>query len=115
MKRILELFSGTHSVGKVLKDKFYIVSLDRDLGDEDNISNIHIKEDIMTWNYKKYPIGYFDVIWASPVCLWWSNLRCCWIGRKLKNSDTIVSKESLERDIDIYGKPMVDKVREIIK
>jgi len=113
-KSLLELFSGTHSVGKVLKDKYDIISLDRDLGDPDNISNTHIQEDIMTWDYKIYPRGMFDVIWASPVCLWWSNLRCSWIGRKLKGMDRPFTKQDIQDDIDKYGKPMVDKVREII-
>ena len=115
MIRILELFSGTHSVGKVCKKKgWYIVSLDRDLGDDDNISDLHIREDIMTWDYKKYPKDSFDVIWASPVCLWWSALRNTWIGRPLKGMDRPFTSEDLYNDIEKYGVPMVDKVREII-
>ena len=115
MIRILELFSGTHSVGKVCKKKgWYIVSLDRDLDDPHNISDLHIKEDIMTWDYKKYPKDSFDVIWASPVCLWWSNLRMSSIGRKLKGMDRPFTREDLQNDIEKYGVPMVDKVREII-
>ncbi len=114
MKSLLELFSGTHSVGKVLKDQYHIVSLDRDLGDDENISDLHIQEDIMTWDYKIYPSGTFDVIFASPVCLWWSNLRNTWIGRKLKDMDRPLTKEDIQNDIDKFGKPMVDKVREII-
>ena len=88
----LELFSGTHSFGKISS-----------------------KEDIMTWDYKKYDTGYFKIITASPVCLWWSNLRCSWIGRKLKShGDKIITMQELQQDIDMYGKPMVDKVFEII-
>jgi len=119
--RLLELFSGTHSIGKVAKDKGYeIVSLDRDLSSEcpwtDYVSETHIKEDIMTWDYKIYPEGHFDVITASPVCLWWSHLRSCWIGRKCKtiHPTEIITKQHLESDIEKYGKPMVDKIFEII-
>ena len=118
--KVLELFSGTHSIGIVAKELNYdVVSLDRDLDAKSKIYNYtspnHIKCDINDWDYKKdFKQGDFDIITASPVCLYWSCLRNCWIGRKLKNSDEIVSKETLQRDIDLYGKPMVDKVFEII-
>tara|TARA_R110000782_G_scaffold155304_1_gene247559 strand:+ start:23 stop:667 length:645 start_codon:yes stop_codon:yes gene_type:complete len=114
----LELFSGTHSFGKVSsKIGFNVISLDRDLGDTNDgyTSKTHIKEDILTWDYKKYPKGHFKLITASPVCAWWSNLRRCWIGRKLKaHGNTIITKEIIDKDIEKYGVPMVDKVFEII-
>ena len=121
---VLELFSGTHSIGKVAKNKgFKVVSLDRDLNGECPFnsgykSDNHIKKDIMTWDYKKeFKKGYFHIITASPVCLWWSHLRCCWVGRKSKSihpTETI-TKKHIDDDIEKYGKPMVDKVFEIIK
>ena len=115
MKRLLELFSGTHSVGKVVKDDYEITSLDIELGDDDNISNTHIEEDIFTWNYKIYPPGHFDVIWASPVCCWWSQLIFCNIGRPVaKHGGRILTREDIENDIIKYGIPMVEKVFEII-
>ncbi len=118
----LELFSGTHSFGKVSKKcGNNIISLDRDLdgkcpfSEYDN-SDYHIQEDILTWDYKIFPPNYFDLITASPVCLWWSRLRAAWIGRKLKaHGDKIITREILQEDIDTYGKPMVDKVFEIIE
>ena len=119
--KVLELFSGTHSIGVVAKRLNYdVVSLDRDLDAKskiyDYISPHHIKTDILTWDYKKdFKQGDFDIITASPVCLYWSVLRNCWKGRKFKNSDEIVTTETLQRDIDLYGKPMVDKVFEIIE
>ena len=117
----LELFSGTHSFGKVSSKLGYnVISLDRDLGGKcpftnyDN-SNNHIQADIMTWDYKIYPVGYFKLITASPVCLWWSICRLSWIGRKLKaHGDKIITVEILDKDIELYGVPMVDKVFEII-
>ena len=116
----LELFSGTHSFGKVSSELGYnVISLDRDLNAKcpftDYISETHIKEDIMTWDYTIYPPNHFKLITASPVCMWWSHLRRSWIGRKIKaHGDTIITKEILDNDIDLYGKPMVDKVFEII-
>ena len=58
----LELFSGTHSFGKVSSKLDYnVYSLDRDLGAENDgyKSQNHFKEDIMTWDYKVYPEGHF--------------------------------------------------------
>jgi len=60
--------------------------------------------------------NYFDLITASPVCLWWSVLRNTWIGRKLKDhGNKIITREILQEDIDKLGKPMVDKVFQIIE
>lgn len=119
--KVLELFSGTHSIGKVCKEHDYeVVSLDRDLGAKcpfgtDYESNIHYKEDIMTWDYKKdFKVGEFDLITASPVCIWWSMLRNCCINRKLKGMTKPLTKEDIENDITKYGEPMIDKVFEII-
>jgi len=113
----LELFSGTHSFGKVSSKHGYTVySLDRDLSGEcpfsDYVSANHIKEDILTWDYKQFPQDFFSLITASPVCLWWSNLRSMWIGRTKNNK--IYTKDDIEYDINNLGKPMVDKVFEII-
>ena len=122
--KLLELFSGTHSIGVVCKEKnIDVVSLDRDLGAKSKLydyeSSHHIKADIMTWDYKAdFKEGDFDIITASPVCLFWSRLRNTWIGRKSKSinpNGDIVTMEDIERDIDLYGKPMVDKCFEIIE
>ena len=100
--RILELFSGTGSIGKIaLLLGHEVISLDRDLPAD-------IIEDIMTWDYTIYPPGHFDLITASPVCAVWSILKASNIGRYS------VTKESIENDINTIGKPMVDRTREII-
>lgn len=120
--RVLELFSGTHSIGKVAHRKGYeVVSVDRDLDGKCPFgsgyeSDKHIKTDIITWDYKVYPPGHFDVITASPVCLWWSHLRYGWINRKCKkiHPTEIITHKHIDDDIERYGKPMVDKVFEII-
>ena len=59
--KLLELFSGTGSVGKVARDKGHsVISLD--------LKDADINSDILEWNYKDYEVGYFDFIWASPPC-----------------------------------------------
>jgi len=121
--RLLELFSGTHSIGKVAKEiGIEVISVDRDLDGDCPFksgykSDFHIKDDIMTWDYKIYEPGDFDIITASPVCLFWSALRRTWIGRKCKSihPTEVITKEHIQSEIDLHGKPMVDKVFEIIE
>jgi site-specific DNA-cytosine methylase len=121
--KLLELFSGTHSVGKVAKEEgYYITSVDRDLDSHcpfgsEYRSNVHIKTDIMTLDYKQWTPGEFDVITASPVCLWWSHLRKSWLGRsckKIRPDGKPITLQDLDDDIENFGIPMVDKVFEII-
>jgi len=107
--RLLELFSGTHSVGKVAKELGYeVLSLDMD-------GNADINIDILEWDYKQYPVGYFDIVWASPPCNTFSNLRRSWIGRKLKYfGDVVVTAEMLDNDMMEVGMPILRKTEEII-
>ena len=80
--KVLELFSGTKSVGKVADEIGWdVVSLD--LRDAD------INCNILDWNYREYAPGYFDVIWASPPCNTFSAFRHCWIGRANYTADSI--------------------------
>ena len=87
--RVLELFSGTGSVGDVLKMKYKdveIISLD-----------IHPKynpthtTDILKWNYKQYETNYFDIIWASPPCTEYSVAKTIGV-RNLDLADKIVKR-----------------------
>jgi len=118
----LELFSGTHSFGKVSSKLGYnVISLDRDLGAECPFksgykSKNHIKEDIMTWDYKIYTTGHFKLITASPSCFYWSPIRKTNYGKKLKaHGGRVFTEDILNEDINNYGIPMVDKVFEIIE
>jgi len=62
--RLLELFSGTGSVRKAVGEQFdEIVSIDIL-----QKFNPTVCINILEWNYKQYPRGYFDAIWASPPC-----------------------------------------------
>jgi hypothetical protein len=62
MPMMLELFSGTGSVGNVATEMGYdVISLDKDM-------ESHIQIHIMDWDYTDLPPWMFDVIWASPPC-----------------------------------------------
>jgi site-specific DNA-cytosine methylase len=106
--RVLELFSGTHSVGKVCKEKGWeVISLD--------LKDADINQNILEWDYTIYPIGHFDIIWASPPCDTFSHLRGTWLGRKLKcHGGAVCTHELLQKDIDEIGLPILRKTEEII-
>ena len=98
--RLLELFSGTQSVGKVAKKKGYeVISLD--INDYKGKYPPTHKVDILEWDYKQYPSGYFDVIWASPPCLYYSILQYCWLGREKRINGvlTTFTEEMLDANI----------------
>ena len=106
MLNVLELFSGTKSIGKVC-DKLGWNSVSVDL-----ILPADHKCDIMDFDYKQYPKDYFDIIWGSPPCVTYSNLQSCWLGRKKKDG-TVYTKEKMESDM-IEADKLVLKTLEII-
>lgn len=63
--KLLELFSGTHSVGNVAKELGYEV-ISVDINDYNGRYIPTHKTDIMTFNYQQYSPDEFDIIWASP-------------------------------------------------
>ena len=87
--KLLELFSGTGSVGKCCQQLGWdVVSVDLLLPADHQV-------DIMDFDYKQYPKDEFDIVWASPPCTYYSNLQNCWIGRKKKDGTTL-TQELLE-------------------
>jgi len=66
--RLLELFCGTKSVSKAIGSNFSeIISVD--INEKAQPTFV---ADILTWNYKQFPEGYFHTIWASPPCVEYS-------------------------------------------
>jgi len=86
---VLELFSGTHSIGKCCDALGWnAISVDLELPATHEC-------DIMDFDYKQYPKDYFSIVWASPPCTYYSNLQNCWLGKKKKDG-TIFTREILE-------------------
>lgn len=65
--KVLELFSGTGSIGKALQLGDFSLSIDSN-PNNNPIINPTIRCDILQWDYKQYQPGYFDYIHASPPC-----------------------------------------------
>ena len=85
--RLLELFSGTGSIGHAFKASgFEVESLDKRPD-----YNPTICVDILEWDYTCYPKNFFDVIWASPDCTQYSIARSkAKTPRNLKLADSLV-------------------------
>ena len=82
---VLELFSGTRSIGKVC-DKLGWSSVSVDL-----ILPADHQVDIMQFDYKQYPKDAFDIIWASPPCTEYSKAKSQGI-RDIEGANKIVLK-----------------------
>ena len=88
---VLELFSGTRSIGKVCDQ------IGWDTVSVDMILPADHKCDIMDFDYKQYPKDHFGIVWASPPCTNYSKLQGSWYGRMRKGE--IYSREIQERDM----------------
>jgi hypothetical protein len=106
--KVLELFKGSGSITKHYKNT------DAEIISLDILSKYSptICSDIMEWDYKIYPIGYFDIIWASPECKIFSMLQNCRIGNH--KTASWKNKEELKEQRDIHSK-FIKKTIEIIK
>lgn len=86
--RTLELFSGTQSFSKYLKERYSADTITVDIISRFNPThNVNILE----WDYKIYPPYYFDIIWASPPCTQYSVAKTQGV-RDLEGADTLVKK-----------------------
>ena len=85
--RLLELFSGTKSVGRAFEALGWeVTSLDTDATTPPTIC-----ADIQAWDYRTYPPGHFDFLWASPVCTEFSRALTR-RPRRLEDGDRLVLK-----------------------
>ena len=88
MKRLLELFSGTGSVGRWAEAHGYSVT-SLDILPK---SGATFTCDIMDWDYKQFAPGTFDVIWASPPCTMYSIARTTGPPRDIPAANRIVQR-----------------------
>lgn len=88
--KVLELFKGSGSISNYYKnrDDVEVISLDFNKKYEPTICC-----DIMDFDYKKYNIGYFDIIWSSPECILFSTLQYTHIGRKWKDKEELITEQ----------------------
>jgi hypothetical protein len=98
--KTLELFSGTGSVGKIAE--LYGETVSVDITNKFGYEPTHL-ENILTWDYKQYPTGYFDFIWASPPCASFSSML--YITK---------SKDEIQHKMDTIGLPLLYRALEII-
>jgi site-specific DNA-cytosine methylase len=107
VKRLLELFCGTKSVGNVFKqDGYEVISLDYN----PEFDATHTA-DILTWDYTQYAPDYFNVIWASPDCTTWSLAS----GGQYRTKVDIYGVKNKKYEKSVIGNNMVLRVIEIIK
>ena len=93
--RLLELFSGTGSVGRVFRAAGWetlSVDLDPQAGADVTI-------DVLEWDYAAFPRGHFDCIWASPPCTEYSIARAT--ARRPRNLE--VADAIVQRTLDIIA------------
>ena len=84
MFKILELFSGTKSVGKVAEQLgLDVISLE--------LRNADINCDILHWDYTCFAPGTFHFIWASPPCTEYSRAKTVGV-RNIEYANSIVLK-----------------------
>ena len=86
--KVLELFSGTRSVGKICDELGWeSVSVDLLLPADHQC-------DIMDFDYKQYPKDTFDIVWASPPCTEYSAMNYCRPEKipDIEGANKIVSK-----------------------
>ena len=99
MVRLLELFCGTKSVGKVC-DAYGIDVVSLDILPKFNPT---ICGNILDWDYKQYKPNDFDIIWASVPCQEYSIIKHIF-GHK---RDLILADSVVQRTLEIinYLKP----------
>ena len=87
--RTLEIFAGTQSFSKgVRRHDPTAETITVDLLDKFNPTH---KTDILEWDYRQYPVGHFDIIWASPPCTEYSKAKTRAV-RNLEFADQLVRK-----------------------
>ena len=91
--RTLDLFCGTKSFSKVAEQAGY-ETYTLDILEKFKPTFL---VDLMDWDYKQFPTGYFDIIWASPNCKDYSVLNFL----SGKEKDLTQSNNLVKRTLEI--------------
>ena len=111
--RVLELFSGTGSVGKVCKQKGWEVT-SLDFIDK---WNADIVCDILEWDYKSLPQDSFDLCWMSPPCCEYSKVKDSWLGRELidgKTKERYIFTKEIQNQKRLESDKLVKRALDIV-
>jgi hypothetical protein len=83
--RLLELFCGTKSVSNAVRPEYdEIISLDILPKFAPSVC-----ANILEWDYRVYPPGHFDAVWASPPCTQYSKAKTRGV-RDIEGANAIV-------------------------
>ena len=108
MKKLLEIFCGTKSVGKVFEEHDWeVISLDIEKKWKPTIL-----ADILEWDYKTFDKNYFNHIHFSPPCIYMSQIQQSWYGRYKGKGE---NKYLFTKDIHIKQLEDSDKILYKIK
>ena len=88
MPRLLELFSGTGSVGRVARRLGWEVTA----LDVDGRFSPELHMSIMDWDYRALPRDSWDFVWASPPCQLYSIARNTGSPADLDAADLLVAR-----------------------
>ena len=107
--RILDLFSGTHSVANAARPLGHeVVTLD-------SILPADIQCDLHQWDHTAYPPGHFDLIAASPPCAVWSNARMMNLGKLRLKTGKPWTRAELDADLaGPQGEQLIDRLRQVL-
>jgi len=109
--RLLEVFCGTKSFGKVFeKNDWEVVSVDIE-----PMWQPDILVDVLEWDYKTYSKDYFNHIHFSPPCIFMSTLQSSWYGRyKGRGEDKYLFTKEIHIEKLKESDKLLYKIREII-
>lgn len=109
--RLLEIFCGTKSVGKIFeKNDWEVISIDIE---EKWKPTICI--DVLEWDYKTFDKNYFNHIHFSPPCIYMSQQQQTWYGRyKGKGNNKYLFTKELHIELLKESDKILHKINEII-
>lgn len=109
--RLLEIFCGTKSMGKVFeKNDWEVISIDIEKKFKPTICI-----DVLEWDYKSFDKNYFDHIHFSPPCIYMSQMQSTWYGRYKGTGDNkyLFTEDILKEQLKESDK-LLHKINEII-